>query len=133
VALIPQEERLFPVRHQNPDIVCEPDVSHDVHPSIEISAVNVPFRATVPGGIFTSQEFRFSNPALPSKALRTPPRPSEPVSSCSGGRPRQSRPVEGRFPAMTSERRKLAAFPVFMRVERRVVVIVGGGEEAFAK
>ena len=28
---------------------------------------------------------------------------------------------------------KLNAFPVFLRVERRAVVIVGGGEEALAK
>ena len=34
---------------------------------------------------------------------------------------------------MTFARQKLSAFPVFMRVEGRAVVIVGGGEEAFAK
>ena len=34
---------------------------------------------------------------------------------------------------MTLERHKLSAFPVFMRVEGRAVVIVGGGDEAFAK
>lgn len=34
---------------------------------------------------------------------------------------------------MTFERQKLSAFPVFMRVEGRAVVIAGGGDEAFAK
>lgn len=34
---------------------------------------------------------------------------------------------------MTEQNRKLNAFPVFMRVENRVVVIVGNGEEALAK
>lgn len=34
---------------------------------------------------------------------------------------------------MTFERQKLNAFPVFMRVEGRAVIIVGGGDEAFAK
>jgi len=38
------------------------------------------------------------------------------------------------FPiAMTPPPAKLNAFPVFLRVEERVVTIVGGGEEAFAK
>lgn len=34
---------------------------------------------------------------------------------------------------LSRERRKLSAFPVFMRVEGRAVVVVGGGDEAFAK
>jgi len=34
---------------------------------------------------------------------------------------------------MATDRQKLSAFPVFMRVEGRAVVIVGGGAEAFAK
>jgi uroporphyrin-III C-methyltransferase/precorrin-2 dehydrogenase/sirohydrochlorin ferrochelatase len=41
--------------------------------------------------------------------------------------------IAGNFTAMASDPRKLAAFPVFMRVENRAVVIVGGGEEALAK
>ena len=34
---------------------------------------------------------------------------------------------------MTTKTQKLAAFPVFLRVENRAVVIVGNGEEALAK
>ena len=34
---------------------------------------------------------------------------------------------------MTQPTAKLNAFPVFLRVEGRVVVIVGGGDEALAK
>ena len=34
---------------------------------------------------------------------------------------------------MATDTQKLAAFPVFMRVENRAVVIVGNGEEALAK
>jgi uroporphyrin-III C-methyltransferase/precorrin-2 dehydrogenase/sirohydrochlorin ferrochelatase len=40
--------------------------------------------------------------------------------------------VQG-FRRMTSPAARLNAFPVFFRVENRRIVIVGGGEEAFAK
>ena len=57
----------------------------------------------------------------------------EAISSYAAANPGQSGTFSESLPEMSDQSEKFNAFPVFMKVAGRVVVIAGGGEEALAK